>query len=779
MFDVRIGGFGVFKELDIFSEVGGYAPLVKQAPAIVLDGSLTIDFVLVKENVRIAVLRLLLFRVTSSSPSVSSLSLQPKISAIEIEPLGSAKGHQAHAVCGGPYFETDTDEDGMASVAVDGSFSHTHGPGASLISFKWIIDGAVVGTKEIDMIQLPVGTYDLTLEVIDSDSDVSRDTTSIKVRPSVFPDIESLLPQTGNVAGGGIVSISGTGFTASAAETIVFFGQTPVTGDSKIAVINETTIQVQAPPLSSGTVQVRVATPVGDSNFVTYTYIDGMPISFKTGTILSGAYGVTCIATAPNGDLYIGTQTGTIIKLKLDDNYNIVSNTKSYVIANENSPLFRSILGITFDPMDLEGEAVYVSHSTLFHGQITDFYNGKVSRVSGDLNVVEDVVSGNILNQTCFISFILVVCLTIFRIAFPYFSQVTGLPVSDLDHGVNGLVFDDNGNLYIQVGANTNAGVPGNLSSSGLQEDGVFSGATLMAHLNRLNFDGDITYDENGNQASGWDVEIFASGERNPFDITLHSNGYLYGTDNGPNYEFGKASVDCKTEAPDPFEKDELNLLEKGGYYGSANRKRGQTDPRQCKWRSNTSPSDEEYTAPIALLESSTDGIIEFQSDHFFGQLRGNLILGRYKGGLYRAELSSDGRSVLRNPSMFNKNGGLTLTQGPDGTLFVVKNDEGKVIYLSPDESVASLGVDVKSVFPRRGPQEGGSLLTIYGDKLDALGRPTVTVGGKVCPLSGPVSASKLTCRLPSGTGTVDIVVSSGEQSDTFERGYRYIRGTA
>lgn len=779
MFDVRIGGFGVFKELDIFSEVGGYAPLVKQAPAIVLDGSLTIDFVLVKENVRIAVLRLLLFRVTSSSPSVSSLSLQPKISAIEIEPLGSAKGHQAHAVCGGPYFETDTDEDGMASVAVDGSFSHTHGPGASLISFKWIIDGAVVGTKEIDMIQLPVGTYDLTLEVIDSDSDVSRDTTSIKVRPSVFPDIESLLPQTGNVAGGGIVSISGTGFTASAAETIVFFGQTPVTGDSKIAVINETTIQVQAPPLSSGTVQVRVATPVGDSNFVTYTYIDGMPISFKTGTILSGAYGVTCIATAPNGDLYIGTQTGTIIKLKLDDNYNIVSNTKSYVIANENSPLFRSILGITFDPMDLEGEAVYVSHSTLFHGQITDFYNGKVSRVSGDLNVVEDVVSGNILNQTCFISFILVVCLTIFRIAFPYFSQVTGLPVSDLDHGVNGLVFDDNGNLYIQVGANTNAGVPGNLSSSGLQEDGVFSGATLMAHLNRLNFDGDITYDENGNQASGWDVEIFASGERNPFDITLHSNGYLYGTDNGPNYEFGKTSVDCKTEAPDPFEKDELNLLEKGGYYGSANRKRGQTDPRQCKWRSNTSPSDEEYTAPIALLESSTDGIIEFQSDHFFGQLRGNLILGRYKGGLYRAELSSDGRSVLRNPSMFNKNGGLTLTQGPDGTLFVVKNDEGKVIYLSPDESVASLGVDVKSVFPRRGPQEGGSLLTIYGDKLDALGRPTVTVGGMVCPLSGPVSASKLTCRLPSGTGTVDIVVSSGEQSDTFERGYRYIRGTA
>ena len=400
MFDVRINGFGVFKELDIYSEVGGYAPLVKQAPAIVSDGSLTIDFISVKENVRSSVLRLLLLRVTSSSPRFSSLSLQPKISAIEIEPLGSAKAHQAHAVPGGPYFETDTDEDGMASVAVDGSFSHTHGPGASLVSFKWIVDGAVVGTKEIDTIQLPVGTYDLTLEVIDSDSDVSRDTTSIKVRPSVFPDIESLSPQTGNVAGGGIVTLSGTGFTASAAETTVFFGQTPVSGDSKIVVLNETTIQVQAPPMSSGIVQVRVVTPVGDSNFVTYTYIDGMPISFNTGTVLSDAYGVTCIATAPNGDLYIGTQTGSIIKLKLDDNYNIVSNTTSYAIANANSPFFRSILGIAFDPMDVEGQAVYVSHSTLFHGQITDFYNGKVSRVSGNLNVVEDVVSGNILNQT-------------------------------------------------------------------------------------------------------------------------------------------------------------------------------------------------------------------------------------------------------------------------------------------------------------------------------------------------------------------------------------------
>ena len=41
-----------------------------------------------------------------------------------------------------------------------------------------------------------------------------------------------------------------------------------------------------------------------------------------------------------------------------------------------------------------------------------------------------------------------------------------------LDHGINGLEFDDVGNLYIQVGGNTNAGVEGALSQTYLQKEG-------------------------------------------------------------------------------------------------------------------------------------------------------------------------------------------------------------------------------------------------------------------------------------------------------------------
>jgi len=300
-----------------------------------------------------------------------------------------------------------------------------------------------------------------------------------------------------------------------------------------------------------------------------------------------------------------------------------------------------------------------------------------------------------------------------------------------------------------------------------------------MAHLSRPDFDGDIAYDdETDDQISGFDVEVFAAGQRNPYDITLHSNGFLYGTDNGANFGFGEKSVDCETTGIDPAEGDELNILERNGYYGQANRKRGETDPRQCQWRSQTEPSDDGYTAPIAFLESSTDGLIEFQTDHFDGKLRGQLILGKYKGGLYRVQLTSDGRSVVnKNATLLDENGGLSLTQGPDGTLFVAKNDDGKVIFLSPKYSTSD-DLKIKSVFPRRGPEAGGSLLRIFGDNLNEFGNPTVTVGGNRCPVLGRNRDSNFRCRLPKGTGTVDIVVTAGEQSSTFVGGYRYISGT-
>jgi len=210
-------------------------------------------------------------------------------------------------------------------------------------------------------------------------------------------------------------------------------------------------------------------------------------LSFSTGTLSKGVYGPTCVATGPDGNIYVGTQTGAIIKYELNEKHEVVRNSTSYAVTTSSSS-FRSILGIAFDPMDTSpNPAVYVSHATLFHGKLESF-NGKISEISGsNLDSYRDVV--------------------------------TGLPVSDLDHGVNGIEFGDNGELYIQVGGNTNAGIPGALSSSGKQKDALFSAATLVAHLARPGYNGDVTLDGNGDQATGFGVEIFASGERNPFDV--------------------------------------------------------------------------------------------------------------------------------------------------------------------------------------------------------------------------------------------------------------------
>ena len=67
--------------------------------------------------------------------------------------------------------------------------------------------------------------------------------------------------------------------------------------------------------------------------------------------------------------------------------------------------------------------------------------------------------------------------------------------------------------------------------------------------------------------------------------------------------------------------------------------------------------------------------------------------------------------TALSDPVLLDVNGGLDVTMAPDGTLFVAKNGEKKVIYLEPLE-LEDPNLVVKSVFPRRGLQAGGTRLT-------------------------------------------------------------------
>jgi IPT/TIG domain/Glucose / Sorbosone dehydrogenase len=419
-------------------------------------------------------------------------------------------------------------------------------------------------------------------------------------------------------------------------------------------------------------------------------------------------------------------------------------------------------LGLAFDPMDVkEHPDVYFTMNRFFHkgNQSSSGLTvaGRIRRASGpNLETIVDII--------------------------------TGLPCSDIDHGLNGLEFGDNGELYFSSGSHTNGGIPGPLSSSRILKENFLSAAVNVAYLSHPDFNGTIRWSapDDGNMiAKG--IDVFAPGLRNTFGIVLHSNGRLYATDNGPNLDFGPMSTGCNGENIfDQKRDDEIVLLEKGRYYGSPNYKRASffNDSRQCIWRGPEQPDSVNHTAPIITHQSSIDGILEFHGNHFGKQLRQNIIYVRYNGinNIHRLILTADGRAAI--PSLARKgiamnigNLGLDITQAPNGNLVEMRYANSSVFSFLPVEPPTTALI-ANTCFPRRGRTSGGSTLSIYGVNLNTRSTlVTVMVGGNVCPTTF-ISSTRVDCTLPGGNGTVDVVVQNGGATSTFERGYRYISGT-
>lgn len=74
-----------------------------------------------------------------------------------------------------------------------------------------------------------------------------------------LPVIASISPATGPIAGGTIVTLTGTGFTGA---TAVNFG---TTAGTDLSVAGDTTLTVTSPPLPAGQVDITVVTPAGTS----------------------------------------------------------------------------------------------------------------------------------------------------------------------------------------------------------------------------------------------------------------------------------------------------------------------------------------------------------------------------------------------------------------------------------------------------------------------------------------------------------------------------------
>ena len=246
--------------------------------------------------------------------------------------------------------------------------------------------------------------------------------------------------------------------------------------------------------------------------------------------------------------------------------------------------------------------------------------------------------------------------------------------------------------------------------------------------------------------APGADLEIYATGIRNAYDFVWHSNGSIYvptngtaagGRSPGVSFDGGTATMsstdnrtagngynqgtdvtdECATRridgqpytGPDvpaagthPTQLDFLFDVEQGGYYGHPN-------PTRCEWVLNNGSDNAEvgeipgtspgrnYPAGVAAdpnydvegsyslgFNKSPNGVIEYQSDTFGGQLDGRLMIIRFSNNndVLTMQVANDGSILGGQPgSDLNADGfddPLEIIEDPaTGNLYVNQYNRG------------------------------------------------------------------------------------------------------
>lgn len=175
----------------------------------------------------------------------------------------------------------------------------------------------------------PAGTGTVDLTVVSSGG-TSATSAADQFTYISSPTITGVSPTGGPAAGGTIVNISGTGFTGA---TAVNFGA----GAATDVQVNSSTSITAVSPAGSGTVDVRVLTPGGESATNTadeFTYVTAPPevasISPSTGPA-SGGTSVTITGTYFSGAtaVYFGSVAATSFKVNTPSSITVVSPESS------------------------------------------------------------------------------------------------------------------------------------------------------------------------------------------------------------------------------------------------------------------------------------------------------------------------------------------------------------------------------------------------------------------------------------------------------------------
>lgn len=626
---------------------------------------------------------------------------------------------------------------------------------------------------------------------------------------TVLPILSSINPNIGPVTGGTQIKVAGYGL----------YQGVKVSFDSKSAPImsfgrSSTQFSVKSPAFgSAGVVGVSVTSAGGlNSNTLSFTYggTTCENVAFEQTKLTSSAGGnvdymgvSTVVTLGPDRRLYVGNAIGEVHVVGYDSfTLKATTHCKSPKITDSNfktdSGDFsdRIVLGIAFNPQHAE-TLPYVSMSTLFwyaksrisRSNPAGWRNGAVER----LKVSSDPGSFAIGSKggTCL----------------QYDKRiVSNLPVSNRDHSVNALLFNQNGDLFIAVGGSTNMGLPG--SKLGNLWETPLSASILIARTSKSNFDGNIQYSNAdvhflARKVSG-DVDVYASGLRNPFALTMARNGALYGSDQGPNCKYGDPSTSCSEfdvtrasnwpltsmnnwggrvpsqngQCPDGISrKDKIFYLLPGHIYGHPNLARD--IPGECAWidplsdrtvDGNAAPSN--YEPPMALVRSSITGVNEYRADHFCGKLRGDLILSTYQGRT-TWRLSVNLGKVVSGPDVVSNTGGIQFTEDEHGLLLFPRYVSKTVSVFKP-KVAAPVALKVVGVHPWRVRVQGGVILYIGG--YNFVSGASVMVGNNPCAVRS-VSSRSIECTAPPSGGSVlvDVTVFAGGQQSTLSEAIRYM----
>ncbi|CEL99219.1 unnamed protein product [Vitrella brassicaformis CCMP3155] len=593
------------------------------------------------------------------------------------------------------------------------------------------------------------------------------------------PFINRISPTKGHVSGGQKITIEGAGFMnpdAVKRGASLLFGKTPVDylTDTRVLKASGTEIVYEIPPGEEGELSVSVKTPHGVSNKKRFGYSSRVPPALKwtnqtilltldseaplkrkrgrkfNGSLTQGEWGPDC-------RLYMSDIGGGIRALERTSNDDIDEENLIEITTTMEKYPGHAITGFGFDPFgDPDDPEIYVAHAPMFQwggdcfSQENDTaeFLGVLSKLKGPPDFKHHEV------------------------------VLDGLPMSNHDHGLNGISFDNSGNLYFPIGAMTNIGWPACILG-GLPES-HYSAAIIKVELRNPKrsktlewvdyFTRELIGNPNQLVADTYDVAPWVTGVyphsfgfRNAYDTVYTTKGQLWASSNGWNEGYGlaingppesgctfdgwdKSSFASPDRGINPFWKGEKKcrpVLEEdwtdpdrifqtfsNAYHGLPNaaRARNMKDDRQWYVKDADAPHDPPRFHQGYPWESSTNGIAEFRGNCFAGAMRGDLLGAKWSGWIWRVDIpyldEEEGDDVTISKLEGAEVGGLEVVYGPGCSILTLDYTHNNLKHIMADDEDANSnsGPTAFDITPWRGNYRFAQKIVIGGYNLNGQG---------------------------------------------------------